>query len=202
MFSLYEYKICPLIVKYANSEAGTRVNSYINSEIIKIIKQEQFNVNEINDINYNKNNQVSSVNINTTKLNEIKSKINLNVQNLLSNDNNVFVDFPIGNAFNSVYLVGVGPNINLKIKINSSVVTDVRSEFKTAGINQTLHSVVIDVKNNVCIMMPLFRDDVDFKTSIVISETVIVGDVPDSFTEVNDFADGKIADYIANYTGE
>lgn len=202
LFIFYNVKICPFVVNYGNSEASTKINNYINYKISKIIKDEKFNINDITNINYNKNNQVSAVNIETTKVNYIKSKINLSVQNSVQKDTFVYVEFPALNVFNSVFLTGYGPNIKLKIKINASVVTDVRSEFKSTGINQTIHRVVLDINNNACVFMPMFKKDVSYKTSVVLSETVIVGEVPNSYTEVNDFEDGKIADYIANYAGE
>lgn len=202
LFVVYDLKISPLIVKYAGCEAGTKMNNYINTAINGIIKSKNIDTENLTKINYNKSGTVSSVNINTPSLNEIKANLNNSVQSVLGKDSDVYVKFPIGNVFNSSFLVGLGPDVNLKIKINSSVVTDVKTEFKAAGINQTLHRVIIVVNNNACLMMPLFKKDIDFKTPIVVSETVIVGEVPDSFTSVNDYEDGKIADYIANYAGE
>lgn len=191
-----------MIIRYANSESETKVNNYINTSITEIITKSNFSNANITDIKYNKNEEVSSVNINTTTVNEIKATINNQIQNYIEKKPNIYIIFPIGNVMNSSLFTGVGPNLKIKIKINSTVITDIRSEFKAAGINQTIHRVVIDIKNSTALILPMFKDNVEFNTSIVLSETVIVGSVPDSYTSVNENADSKIADYIANYAGD
>lgn len=196
---IYDVKIVPLIEKYAISEAGTVLNNYINQTVYDFINENPEGFNNITAINYTENNKISAVNIDSAKVNVIKSYVNNEIQRYITEDNHINVSFPLGNALGSTYFAGVGPNINLNIKVNGSVVGDIKSEFYEAGINQTSHRVVLEIKNDIFIVMPFIRKNVKFNSNFSISETVIVGEVPDSYTVVNDNVGGNAAEYIADY---
>ena len=48
----------------------------------------------------------------------------------------------------------MGPDITIKMMTDGNVITDLKSEFKEAGINQTLHRVYLEVVCNVTILTP------------------------------------------------
>ena len=55
------------------------------------------------------------------------------------------------------------------------------SKFTSVGINQTLHSIYIDVISTIELNMPLNSATSTCKTQILISETILVGKVPDIY---------------------
>ena len=73
------------------------------------------------------------------------------------------------------------------------------SEFSDAGLNQTLHRIVIEIKADVDAIIPGFSTRVPVKTTIVAAETVIVGRVPNAYTHVvaSESLDGYLNDYGA-----
>ena len=78
--------------------------------------------------------------------------------------------------------------------------TQLISEFSEAGINQTLHRILLEVSVDVSAIIPGYTTSVDVTTNFVVAETVIVGSIPDSYTHVitgdSDLI-GKINDYAA-----
>ena len=58
---------------------------------------------------------------------------------------------------------------------------DIESSFKSGGINQTVHSVSMRVKTTVNIILPCGLTSVSLETAVPVTETVIVGNVPDIF---------------------
>ena len=54
------------------------------------------------------------------------------------------------------------------------------SDFTSAGINQTNHKISMEVITNVRIIIPLNSKDIEVKKQVPISETIIVGRVPES----------------------
>ena len=58
------------------------------------------------------------------------------------------------------------------------------SSFTSAGINQTMHSMILEVDAVISPMMPGFSETVDVQYDILLTQTVIVGSVPDSYSYI------------------
>ena len=69
-------------------------------------------------------------------------------------------------------LAGRGPNINIRISSIGNVETDLKSEFYSQGINQTLHRVYLQVKCNVDILTPFENITREITNQILLMENV------------------------------
>lgn len=82
---------------------------------------------------------------------------------------------------------GVGPNIHFRIIPVSSVSCHFSSEFESVGINQTKHSIYLNVIADISIVMPSRTENFAVLTEILIGESVIVGTVPDAYLQSDIF---------------
>ena len=82
---------------------------------------------------------------------------------------------------------GVGPNINFRIIPVSSVTCGFSSTFESVGINQTKHSIYLNVIADISIVMPSRTENFAVLTEILIGESVIVGTVPDAYLQSDIF---------------
>ena len=64
---------------------------------------------------------------------------------------------------------------------DGTVETDLRTEFKEAGINQTLHRIYLEVKCNVSILTPYETINETITNQVLLVEGVIVGTIPDAY---------------------
>ena len=62
-----------------------------------------------------------------------------------------------------------------------TVETDLKSEFKDAGINQTLHRIYLEVKCNVNILTPYDTITETIVNQVLLVEGLIVGNIPDTY---------------------
>lgn len=62
-----------------------------------------------------------------------------------------------------------------------TVETDLRSEFKDAGINQTMHRIYLEVKCNVNILTPYNTITETITNQVLLTEGVIIGNIPDTY---------------------
>jgi len=85
---------------------------------------------------------------------------------------------PLGNALGSRLLSGRGPKINVKIVPIGTISSNIKSEFQSAGINQSMHRLIIEFKVCVSIMSPFSNSTSQFTVPLCIAETIIVGEVP------------------------
>ncbi len=71
--------------------------------------------------------------------------------------------------------------VPVTVRMLSSSRAGFRSELLDAGINQTRHRIVLTMRVDATLFMPWRRVEMAAETEILISETVIVGDVPQSY---------------------
>ena len=121
----------------------------------------------------------------TTKLNELESHI---------------IKIPMGSLFGWQMLSGKGPMVDFKVVPTGNVVAQLDHKFTSAGINQTRHQLMLDVSVTMRAFIPGYSSKIKLETNFLIAETVVVGTVPGSFTQVQDAEEdiiSKINDYQA-----
>ena len=78
-------------------------------------------------------------------------------------------------------LSGKGPGVHIRISSIGNVETDLRSEFKEQGINQTLHRVYLQVVCEVKILTPYNDITGKIANQVLIAENVIIGKIPNTY---------------------
>lgn len=78
-------------------------------------------------------------------------------------------------------LAGRGPGVKIRISSIGNVETDLKSEFTTQGINQTLHRVYLEVKCRVNILTPFQNIEKEITNQVLLIENVIVGRIPETY---------------------
>ena len=86
-----------------------------------------------------------------------------------------------GSFLGSKFFSGIGPDIKIKMMTDGTVETDLRSEFKEAGINQTLHRIYLEVKCNVNILTPYSTITETIYNQVLLGEGAIIGTIPDAY---------------------
>ncbi len=88
------------------------------------------------------------------------------------------VQVPVG-AFTGVeWLAGAGPAVTFRIIPVSRVNCSFRSDLRQAGINQTLHSIYLELRAAVSVVMPSGTQEIAADTQVLLCERVIAGKVP------------------------
>ena len=79
---------------------------------------------------------------------------------------------------------------------DGTVETDLRSEFKEAGINQTLHRIYLEVKCNVNILTPYSTIKETIVNQVLLVEGVIIGNIPDTYYNLEGLNDEQNMEVI------
>jgi sporulation protein YunB len=158
-----------------------KTKSIINNVVSNAVNDsfpDSINYEDIIIINRDENNRVNSMQTDIVRLNRIFANLSLDIQENLSELKNQRISIPLGVVFGNSVLSAEGPNISVKVIPSGSVETDFKSEFTSAGINQTRHRIYLEVKTKVGIVIPFTKKDTEIITCIPVAETVIIGDVP------------------------
>lgn len=86
-----------------------------------------------------------------------------------------------GNFTGNNLLAGCGPEVKVKVIPIGTVTTDFKTEFVSAGINQTRHRVYLTVYCTMYVAAPLVGEEVIVSNEVVVAETVLIGDVPEFY---------------------
>lgn len=85
---------------------------------------------------------------------------------------------PLGSVMMPMFFAGRGPTVPVRYSAVRYADATFHNQFEQAGINQTLHQIVLRVDISVTVLLPTGTMDVDVSTDMVIAQTVIVGEVP------------------------
>lgn len=198
--SLYSfYSVRKVIVNYAESVATSTVFEIANDIIEKEMANQNITYNDIVLLTKNSDNNISALEINAQKINTMKSRISSEVSKAINKSENYKISVPIGTLTGNEYLLGFGPKIKFDMQITSSVFADFKSNFYSAGINQVLHQIVIVIEIKGNLVLPWNTRGFSTTTSVIAAQTVLVGVVPDAFTNVIEADGGEIASEIFDY---
>ncbi len=197
-FIYTDISLRPLIREYARSQSVILLNSAVSKSMSNVLKKEKFTYSDLSVINRSGDGNVQSIEIDTLNMNRIVSEIIDDVQKNISGDEDFIISVPFGTLTGNHYLIG-----KIKTKISAPMFTDTESRFLEAGINQSLHQITLTIKSNIYILMPLYRAEEVISGTYIIAETVIVGDIPEAYTNVIDVSEeSDVPDDINNYKAE
>ena len=125
------------------------------------------------------------IQMNVVTVNNIPSEVALRVQEALDTYHNGDFAIKLGSFTGTKMMSGRGPDIEIKMSTVGNVETDLISQFSQAGINQTLHRIYLNVNCTVVILTPYDTIEEKITNQILLAEAVIVGDVPDTYYNLN-----------------
>ena len=201
IMSVTYYLMQPIILKYAVSVAETIALNAADEAIVDVLNSNQVSYGDIVTLSQNDEGYVTSLEINVLQINNLKSEISRRMAKIIEEEERYELRIPLGSFFGNSYTNGIGPDIKFNMQITTTCFVNFSHEFKSAGINQVLHivNVNIDVKGNFVIIG--YNKGISASTGAIAAQTVIVGKTPDAFTSViespTDNTGGLINDYGA-----
>lgn len=128
---------------------------------------------------------IKMIQMNVITVNAITSDVALKIQEELNNYQSGEFYIRLGTFTGTKILSGRGPNIPIKMSTVGNVETELISQFSQAGINQTLHRIYLNVNCTVSILTPFNTIDEQITNQVLIAEAVILGDVPETYYNLN-----------------
>lgn len=180
---LADAKLRPAIYDLAAVEAKSVAVKTIHTAVERVLAKSSVSYADIVSISRNNSGSITGITTDIVKLNLFKSQITNAVDDEFISKGSTKVSVPLGSASGITFLSGCGPYVDVKISMLSSTQSDFENKFESAGINQTQHSVILDLDTQVILTMSGRRITTDVKTSFCVAQTVIVGTVPNVMVE-------------------
>lgn len=185
-------RIRPMIQTYASNQAANRVTEIVNDSVYEELSQTSVSYTSLINLAYSDEGNVTSLQTNMLELNRLQSSITKRIITHVMDFDSQTISISAGALIGGPLFSGRGPDIEIKLIPANFIETRISNRFVSAGINQTLHQVVMDINLTVTAVMPGYRSSSTVKTNVVLAETIIVGRVPEAFTMVGDGTDPMV----------
>lgn len=176
---LFEVYIKPLQDKLMENRAKVLVEARISKIADDVIESKDYDYDKLLIKTESKNKIVTSLSVNTQAVNKLQNEFSNVFQNKMDDLITQKFSVPIGDLTGLTMLSSKGPRISFTYDMTGSVDVQLKSEFDTSGINQTIHRVTMVVDAEVVFVSQSYMENMNIRNEFAVSETVIVGDTPD-----------------------
>ena len=181
------YRYDATIRGLAETQVRNATSDLINDAIDKQIAQGNIQYDRIVYFEKDLDGRITALKTNMSEVNRLKTAIlNLINDEILALDV-TDIGIPIGSLFLPEFIAGKGPVIPVHIISirNSDAVFS--SNFTEAGINQTLQQLNMQISVDVAVLILGKTNYFTVSSQVVVAETVIVGQVPETFLQTGGY---------------
>ena len=178
---LFRVKFNDSILSLAKTQVSNTTSDLINDAIDRQIEDGNIQYDRMVYFEKDLDGRITALKTNMSEVNRLKTDI-LNLINdeilALTTDD---LGIPLGSLFLPEFLSGRGPSIPIQIMSIRNSDASFSSDFSEAGINQTLQQMNMHVSVDVTILVLGKTESFTISSQVVVAETIIVGDVPDTY---------------------
>lgn len=189
-----------ILTRLATTRVTSTVNRVVSETVNDAVEKGTFQYDRMISFEKDNNGSIAAVKSNMTEFNRLQAEILEDILSKVSEVSTRDLSIPLGTLTGSSLLAGRGPGITVKMQSVGSSTAVLENEFTSAGINQTKHRILLKVDVSVSILLPGFATATKVSNVVTVAETIIVGDVPDSYTYFHsaDAIDDLAKDRIMN----
>ena len=151
---LFEIQAIPFTAKCIRKQSKT-ISTRIISETVKdVLSELSVDLSSLSDVKYSDSGEVKSISANTVNINLLKAELTERIQQKLDRKNSCSFAMPLGSFTQLSLLSGIGPEIDINFNLTGSVNCKILSDFKSGGVNQTVHHITLIVNTDIIALAP------------------------------------------------
>jgi sporulation protein YunB len=183
VFICFRIRYHQTIHALARTQVINSTSDLINDAIDKQIQTGNIRYDRMVYFEKDLDGKITALKTNMSEVNRLKTDI-LNIINdeILAMDM-TGMGIPLGSLILPEFFSGSGPDIPLQVISIRNSDAAFSSNFTEAGMNQTLHQLTMDVSVDVTVLVLGKTDSFTVTSQVVVAETIIVGQVPDTLLQ-------------------
>lgn len=175
------------------SEATIRsVTTIAVNDAIYYTLNDNLRYEDLITITYGDDGNVSTITTDSLKINRIARDTAYLSQENLTRMSAEGIEVPLGALTGIQALAGFGRKINIKIIPIANVECRFVSKFEEAGINQTKHSIYLEIVSDISIILPERTSNIASTIEVLICESVISGKIPETYLQASLLGTGTL----------
>ena len=177
-------RLRPVLEAAASSQATNLMTQAIDAAVDNCLQENNMNYVDFVTLETDLAGKITSITSNTAANSRFKRQVSEAVTQRLNSLDGDALGVPLGTLTGQPLLSGAGPKVRIKVDSVGEVTADYVNSFTSAGVNQTLHRVCLDIRATIYLFLPGEVLPVSVSSSICVAETVIVGETPDTYLNV------------------
>lgn len=177
-------RLRPELEALAAAQVSSAVTAAVNDAIVAGIAEENISYDDMVTIETDEHGRVTVLKSNMAQANLLRAHLLSAALEEVSGLSARTFSIPVGNLTKTELLSGKGPGIKVRLLSAGSANASFRNSFTAAGVNQTLHRVILDVDVTVSVLLPGGTLETAVSIPVCVAETVIVGQVPDTYLQL------------------
>ncbi len=188
IFLYMKFLMVPVVVENTKTQIKSYANKAINYAVAETMNQ-NFSYGKLVNVIKDANDDVAYIEANSVRINVLSKTMSKVVMfNFLELAKNP-IKIALGSFSGISILAGYGPKIAYQVNPYGEVFCYFSSKFNSAGINQTYHKLYLNIKINVHVVLPFDSLSMSSESQVLLSETLIVGNIPDVYLNSNNLTD-------------
>ena len=177
-------RIAPILTAMAVTNANNAVTETVNRAILDGIASEHISYGDMVTISTGTNGQITALTSDLEQANLLRAELLALVLEAVSALSEEDFSIPVGNLTDISLFSGRGPSVHMQVLSTGAASAAFEHEFTDAGINQTLHQIMLNINVTVQILLPGNTLELSVPTQVCVAETIIVGEVPGTYFEM------------------
>lgn len=180
-FVLFEFKARDLVYNTVDNELEIIAQNSMDNAVLEVLGEHVTDYDDLVIAESSENAEITSLKTDSKKINMLKAEISNAITENIRQGKKARVAVPTGAFTGLVLLSSIGPELPVYLRMDGSCTTDIRSEFTSAGINQTVHHIYLYVEADVSLTCPIIAHETTIISKYELCQTVIVGSTPNIF---------------------
>lgn len=181
---LLQLRISPYVREVAENQVVNAASNALTAAVSEQLRTGKADYNNIIMLEKDVRGNITAIKTNMGEVARLKAEIFDLLGDLAPEIQTLELGIPIGNLILPDFFAGKGFRLPVRVVSLSTSGADLFTEFTSAGINQTQQRITLRVTMTVSILTPFGSQSADVDTDVVVAETVIVGQVPESFFQI------------------
>ena len=175
----------PAVERLASAHAHQLAARAMNEAVVDVVTDMEITYDDLIHFEKDGSGRITALKTDMVMANRVKTGIHSAALDKIARLTKSDIKIPSGSLMNSELFAGRGPSIRVRLVPLGIVEASFSNQFDAAGINQTRHRILLDIKTEVGVLLPGASLNRQVETQVCIAETIIVGAVPDAYAELN-----------------
>ncbi len=175
---LYRYRYEPTLASLAVTQVENVTANLVYDAVDEELANGRIHYDDLVELEKGPDGTVTALTTDMYGVNRLKSELLKLLSDKIAEVSSEELGVPLGSVIMPLFFSGKGPTIPVRYSAIRYADATFENQFQQAGINQTLHQIVLRVDISVTVLLPTGAVDVTVNTDMVVAQTVIVGDVP------------------------
>ena len=178
---LLQVRIAPMLRKLAENQVVNAASDAIFRAVSRQLQSGSVDYGRIIGLEKDANGKISALTTDMEQLARLKSEIlELLDEEILAMDDDE-LSVPVGSLLLPTFFAGRGFSLPVRLIALNSTNADFYSSISSLGINQSVQQIRITFTVSLTFLTPAGISDTDVTSDVLAAQTILLGDVPESY---------------------